>query len=372
MCGRGRVEHIAVGNEERGVSDSQKWFLLAGVSFSGLLLYLLAPVLTPFLLAAVLAYIGDPLVDRLEQKLSRTLSVVSVFLTLSLLVLLLLVILLPMLERQVALLVSKLPQYFHWLQHTAIPVLSERMGFAEPLIDFAELQESLRTQWQQAGGVVKGLVGVLSRSGETLLIWLANLVLIPVVTFYMLRDWDILIERVHELIPRRYEPVVVRLAQASDEVLGAFLRGQMTVMMALGVIYSVGLTIVGLELAVLIGMLAGVVSFVPYLGFIVGILAAGVAALMQFQELLPLLYVVIVFGIGQMVEGMLLTPLLVGEKIGLHPVAVIFAVLAGGQLFGFFGVLLALPAAAVVMVLLRYTHERYVDSRLYSETEELP
>lgn len=231
------------------------------------------------------------------------------------------------------------------------------------------LQESLREQWQQAGGAVKGIVGVISSSGVTLLAWIGNLVLIPVVTFYMLRDWDIMVARVHELIPRRYEAVVSQLARASDEVLGAFLRGQLMVMMALGGIYSVGLSIVGLELAVLIGMLAGVVSFVPYLGFIVGIVVAGVAAIMQFQELLPLLYVVIVFGIGQMIEGMLLTPLLVGEKIGLHPVAVIFAVLAGGQLFGFVGILLALPVAAVVMVVLRYTHERYVGSSLYAETE---
>ncbi len=353
------------------MSESQKWFLLAGVSFGGGLLYLLAPVLTPFLVAAVLAYIGDPLVDRLEAwKLSRTLSVVSVFVTLTLLALLLLVILVPMLERQVGLLISKLPQYLHWLQHTGIPVLSERLGFDGPVLDLVALQESLRGQWQQAGGAMKGVVGVISKSGITLLAWIANLVLIPVVTFYMLRDWDILVARVHELIPRRYEPLMVSFARASDEVLGAFLRGQLTVMLALGVIYSVGLSIVGLELSVLIGMLAGVVSFVPYLGFIVGIIAAGIAALMQFQELTPLLYVLIVFGIGQMIEGMLLTPMLVGEKIGLHPVAVIFAVLAGGQLFGFFGILLALPVAAVVMVVLRYTHERYVGSTLYTESEK--
>ncbi len=355
------------------MSESQKWFLLAGLSFGGVLIYLLAPVLMPFLLAAVLAYIGDPLVDRLEaRKLSRTLSVVTVFLCLTLLALLLLIILVPMLERQVGLLISKLPQYFQWLQQSAIPAVSERLGFEGPILDLVALQESLREQWQQAGGAVKGVVGVISKSGVTLLAWVGNLVLIPVVTFYMLRDWDIMVARVHELIPRRYEAVVARLARASDEVLGAFLRGQLTVMMALGLIYSVGLSIVGLELAVLIGMLAGVVSFVPYLGFIVGIVAAGIAALMQFQELLPLFYVVLVFGIGQMIEGMLLTPLLVGEKIGLHPVAVIFAVLAGGQLFGFVGILLALPVAAVVMVLLRYTHERYVGSSLYAETEESP
>ncbi len=352
------------------MSDSQKWLLLAAVSLGGVVIYLLAPVLTPFLVAAALAYIGDPLVDRLEGwKLSRSLSVVTVFLTLTLFALLLVVFLLPMLERQVSLLISKLPQYLHWLQYSAIPVVSERLGFEGPILDLGLLQESLREQWQQAGGAVKGVVGAISKSGMALLAWLANLVLIPVVTFYMLRDWDIMVERIHELVPRRYETVIAKLARASDEVLGAFLRGQLTVMLALGIIYSVGLGIIGLELAVLLGMLAGVVSFVPYLGFIVGIIAAGVAALMQFQELMPLLYVAIVFGIGQMIEGTVLTPLLVGDKIGLHPVAVIFAVLAGGQLFGFVGVLLALPVAAVVMVLLRHTHEHYVSSSLYTQTD---
>jgi predicted PurR-regulated permease PerM len=171
--------------------------------------------------------------------------------------------------------------------------------------------------------------------------------------------------RVRELLPRRSEAVIVKLAQQSDEVLGAFLRGQLLVMLALAFIYSAGLMMMGLDLALLIGMLAGLVSFVPYLGFIVGILAACVAALFQFQELLPLLYVAIVFGVGQMLEGMVLTPLLVGDRIGLHPVAVIFSVLAGGQLFGFVGVLLALPVAAVIAVLLRYLHTQYKSSALY-------
>jgi len=352
------------------VSESQKWFLLAGVSGGGVLLYLLAPVLTPFLVAAVLAYIGDPLVDRLEARgLSRTLSVVTVFLALSLGMLTLLIILVPLMERQVALLASKLPQYLQWLQLKGLPAVSAYLGLDTSVIDVASLQDYIRQQWQQAGGAMKGVLSLVSRSGVTLLGWLANLLLIPVVTFYMLRDWDILVARIHELLPRRYEAVVVRLARASDEVLGAFLRGQLTVMLALGAIYSIGLGLVGLELALLIGMLAGVVSFVPYLGFIVGILAAGVAAIMQFQELMPLLYIALVFGVGQMIEGMVLTPLLVGEKIGLHPVAVIFAVLAGGQLFGFVGILLALPAAAVAMVLLRYTHERYVGSSLYTDAE---
>lgn len=352
------------------MSESQKWFVLAGMGFGGILIYLLAPVLTPFMVAVVLAYIGDPLVDRLEaRKFSRTLSVTLVFLVLSIAALILLLILVPMLERQFVLLGSKLPHYLDTLQQKVLPSLSTYLGVDNATFDLATLKNMIREQW---GGTVKGAFALLSRSGMTLLAWGANLMLIPVVTFYLLRDWDIMVARIHELVPRRAEAVVAQLARASDEVLGAFLRGQLLVMLALGTIYSVGLSLVGLELALLIGMLAGVVSFVPYLGFIVGIAAAGVAALLQFQELMPLIYVAAVFMVGQAAEGMLLTPLLVGEKIGLHPVAVIFAVLAGGQLFGFVGILLALPVAAVVMVLLRYTHEQYVGSSLYSHREEPP
>lgn len=346
------------------MSESQKWFIFAGLTATGVLLYLLAPVLTPFLMASILAYIGDPLVDRLENLgVSRTLSVIIVFAVLSLAGLLLLLILVPMLERQIALLVSKLPAYAEWFQNKALPAMSKLLGIDATQLDFAALKKYA----QEAGGMVGGIFAALSRSGLTVLGWLANLVLIPVVTFYLLRDWDILVARINELLPRRIEPAVARLARASDEVLGAFLRGQLLVMLGLGSIYTVGLWLVGLDLALLLGMVAGLVSFVPYLGFIVGILAAGTAALMQFQDLTHLLAVVGVFGVGQVVEGMLLTPLLVGERIGLHPVAVIFAVLAGGQLFGFFGILLALPVAAVVMVLLRFAHEHYLKSGLYTD-----
>ena len=195
--------------------------------------------------------------------------------------------------------------------------------------------------------------------------WVANLVLIPVVAFYLLRDWDRLMACLRELLPRRIEPTVTALARESDEVLGAFFRGQLLVMLGLGTIYTLGLWIVGLDLALLVGLIAGLVSFVPYLGFIIGILLAGVLALIQFHDMAHLLGVVGVFAVGQAMEGMLLTPLLVGERIGLHPVAVIFAVLAGGQLFGFFGVLLALPVAAVIAVFLRHMRHHYVRSELY-------
>jgi predicted PurR-regulated permease PerM len=348
------------------VTTTDRWFWLLLASIVGVLLYLLAPVLTPFMIAAILAYVGDPLVDRLETyKLPRTLAVIVVFIVLTLVGVLVLLFLLPLLQDQLVILGNKIPGYFDVVQREVVPWLNSHFGLGLQL-DSETLKSSLQSHWKEAGSLARTLAGYITHSGALLAAWLANVVLIPVVTFYLLRDWDILVARVREMLPRKSEPVVSQLARSTNEVLGAFLRGQLLVMLALATIYSVGLWIAGLDLAFLIGLLAGLVSFVPYLGFIVGIVAAGLAAVLQFHDALHLLYVAIVFAIGQAMEGMVLTPLLVGDRIGLHPVAVIFAVLAGGQLFGFLGVLLALPAAAVIAVVLRYLHGRYKDSSLYS------
>jgi len=348
------------------MSESEKWTLLGGIVLTALLVYLLGPVLTPFLAAAILAYIGDPLVDRLEAyKLPRTLSVVLVFSVLTLIALLTFFILLPMIERQLGVFAQKLPSYIDLFQHAVLPWVFEKLGVTDPKVSLEAFKLAMQEYWQPAGGTLKNMFASVAHSGLVLAGWLANLVLIPVVTFYLLRDWDHLVRRVNELIPRRSQPVVARLAKESDTVLGAFLRGQLLVMLALAMIYSAGLSLIGLDLAILIGLVAGLISFVPYLGFIVGILLAGITAIVQFHDGLHLGYVVLVFGFGQAIEGMLLTPLLVGDRIGLHPVAVIFAVLAGGQLFGFVGVLLALPVVAVIAVILRYAHERYKESGLY-------
>ncbi|MEJ2359839.1 MAG: AI-2E family transporter [Gammaproteobacteria bacterium] len=348
------------------MTTTDRWFWLLLASIVGVLLYLLAPVLTPFMIAAILAYVGDPLVDRLETyKLPRTLAVIVVFIVLTLVGVLVLLFLLPLLQDQLVILGNKIPGYFDVVQREVVPWLNSHFGLGLQL-DSETLKSSLQSHWKEAGSLARTLAGYITHSGALLAAWLANVVLIPVVTFYLLRDWDILVARVREMLPRKSEPVVSQLARSTNEVLGAFLRGQLLVMLALATIYSVGLWIAGLDLAFLIGLLAGLVSFVPYLGFIVGIVAAGLAAVLQFHDALHLLYVAIVFAIGQAMEGMVLTPLLVGDRIGLHPVAVIFAVLAGGQLFGFLGVLLALPAAAVIAVVLRYLHGRYKDSSLYS------
>lgn len=348
------------------MSDTRPWLILASVVVGGWLVWLLAPVLTPFATGALLGYLGDPLVDRLQRlKLSRTLAVCVVFVGMLLILVLALLLLVPLIESQVTRLIQSLPAYLEWVQNRVAPWIQEHFGAGPGVLNVEQLTAVLREHWQQAGGIATTVLGSISRSGLAVVGWLMTLVLIPVVAFYFMRDWDDLLESVRELLPRRIEPTVVRLTQESNEVLGSFLRGQLLVMLALGVIYSAGLWLVGLDLAFLIGMIAGLISFVPYLGSIIGVLAACIAAAAQFGDLLHLVMVLAVFGVGQSLEGMVLTPLLVGDRIGMHPVAVIFAVLAGGQLFGFVGVLLALPAAAVIMVLLRHAHGHYKDSHLY-------
>jgi len=350
------------------LNDSQKWLLLAVMLTTGFLIYLLAPVLSPFLMAALLAYLGDPLVDRMEAKgLPRTVAVTVIFVLLLSVLAGLIFLLVPALQQQLVSLAKALPAYIDWLQTHLTPWLEQTFGLNAAMLDWSMLKSAVQKNWLQVGDAAGGVMSWLSSSGMAMLAILANLVLIPVVTFYLLRDWDHLVTLLRELLPRKWEATVVQLTTDSDTVLGAFLRGQLLVMLALGTVYSLGLWWIGLELALIIGVVAGIVSFVPYLGFIIGILLAGIAAMMQFHEIYYLLLVALVFGVGQALEGMLLTPLLVGDKIGLHPVAVIFAVMAGGQLFGFVGVMLALPAAAVIMVLLRYAHQQYQQSKLYAD-----
>ncbi|MCS4504821.1 AI-2E family transporter [Arhodomonas aquaeolei] len=353
--------------EGTGLRDRQAWPLLAAVIGGGVLIYLLRGMLTPFLVAAVLAYISDPIADRLEARgLSRTLSVVIVFGATLGVVIGVALMLLPLLAHQVDYLVQRLPAIVDWVQRTAVPWMEEHLGVSASRLDVQTLRDAVTQHWQSTGSVAAAVIARATQSGLALVGLITNLALIPVVGFYLLRDWDVLMERIRELLPRSVQGVVGRLGGECNEVVAAFLRGQLLVMLALGAIYTTGLWLVGLNLAILIGMLSGLANIVPYLGFIVGITTASVAAVFQFNDILvPLLLVWAVFGIGQTLEGMVLTPLLVGDRIGLHPVAVIFAVLAGGQLFGFAGVLLALPVAAVIAVLLRHAHDRYVHSTLY-------
>ena len=348
------------------------WLWFGAVLVLGALLWLLGPVLTPFAVAALLAWMADPLVTRIERSgRSRGTAVTLVFLMMSLLVVLVVLLLVPMLKTQVEQAMDWGPKLGAWITGTAIPWLEARLQVSiAAYVDPAELGALLKAHWQQAGGVAANLIGGLSKSGLAFLALVANLLLIPLVTFYFMRDWRDMLARVHELLPRPLEPTVVRLARESDEVLGGFLRGQVSVMVALGLIYGVGLSLAGLDLGFLIGMVAGLLSFVPYLGTAVGLVAAIIATLVEHGDLFHLVLVAAVFGTGQLIEGFVLTPWLVGDRIGLHPVAVIFAIMAGGQVFGFLGILLALPVAAVAMVLLRYAHARYLQSLLYREDKD--
>lgn len=352
------------------MSDQKRIFVLVVAASVVVLLYLLSPVLTPFLIAALLAYLGDPLVDRMQGRLTRTGAVVATFAIFVGALVLALAFILPLLEQQAALLAARIPAYLEKLQTVFLPWLMQYLGELSIPIDLASIKSALQENWTTAGTVAGKVLGGVSKSGFAVMAWLANIVLIPVLAFYLLRDWDELMRRLRELVPRRYEVVTVRLARDSDTVLSAFLRGQLLVMLALSVVYSVGLSLLGLEFSLLIGALAGLLSFVPYLGLIIGFVVAGIVALFQFHEITMLLWIAGVFAIAQLLEGFVLTPYLVGDKIGLHPVAVIFAVMAGGQLFGFFGILLALPVAAVIMVILRYLHERYTNSSLYSNNPQ--
>lgn len=275
--------------------ESSKGIWLAVFVIVSVLIYLLTPILMPFLSAAVLAYIADPLADKLEKKMSRTLAVTVVFLTLSLIALLLLLIILPLIENQIVVLAEKLPLYIDRAQHYLLPLLKEQFALDIGTFDFNTLKQSLSDYWKTAGGIAANLLSSISHSGLILIGWIANFVLMLVVTFYLLRDWDLLIAKVHALIPRKNEQTIVVIAKESDEVLGAFFRGQLLVMLTLSAVYTLGLMFIGLDTALLIGGLSGIVSFVPYLGFIVGIVIASVAALMQFQEVMPLFYIAIVF-----------------------------------------------------------------------------
>jgi predicted PurR-regulated permease PerM len=352
----------------------RRWQWLAVLVLVGIVIWLLAPILTPFVISAMLGWLGDPLVDRLERRgYSRGIAVVIVFASMTTVLAIALLILLPMLWEQIASLIDWLPRLALWTTAEALPWIERRFRLdLSQYVDPAYLFGVIRTHWDEAGGVAAALLGRLSQSGLVLFGILANIALVPVLSFYFLRDWDVFIGKVAALIPRPMLPTVSRLAGESNEVLGGFLRGQLSVMVALGAIYAFGLWAVGLELGLLIGFIAGLVSFVPYLGAFVGVTAAIIATLVQHGDLLHLALVLGVFGVGQALESFILTPWLVGDRIGLHPVAVIFAIMAGGQLFGFLGVLLALPAAAVAMVLLRYAHQRYTSSGLYGAEVAVP
>ena len=346
-----------IGLSETNSSNSTNW--LIALVIVGVVLYLLAPILTPFVAAALLAYIGDPLADFLQRlRLPRTLAVVCVFLVTFLVLALLVLLVLPLIQTQIGALLDALPSMVDQLERVWLPRVTGWLGVS-PEEDLS-LAAFLANYSDLAGNWGTTMLESVARSGGALTAAVISLFLIPILTFYLLRDWDWIIERIAALIPSAQRNTVFLLARETDDVLGAFLRGQILVMFALSLIYTLGLSIVGVKYAIAIGVVAGLVSFVPYLGFVFGIGLAGITVVLEPEPLLRLLGVIATFTVGQLIEGSLLTPKLVGDRIGLHPVIVIFAIAAGGQLFGFFGILLALPAAAVLSVLVRFAYRQYL------------
>jgi predicted PurR-regulated permease PerM len=338
---------------------------LSFLAVAVLLLYLLNPILTPFVAAGILAYICNPMVQRLcVWKIPRTLGVVMVMCGLLLMFAVLLLIMIPLLEKEFGRFMTRLPDWIEAARRHLLPLLQK---WVDPELqwDSQSVKDMLLGHLKGAGGTAAKLLPWLGSGGGAIVTALINILLVPVAMFYLLRDWDKLLKLVDDLLPRHWYAKVNEIMVEVDRILAEFLRGQISVMLLMSVYYCCVLWLVGLEFALPIGIVAGMLVFIPYLGMIVGLTLATLAAMMQFPQLSDVLWVWGVFGAGQLIEGMVVTPWLVGERVGLHPLAVIFALLAFGSLFGFFGVLLALPLSAILLVALRHGVEWYLESEMY-------
>ncbi len=338
------------------------WFALAFLLVTGGLVYLLGPILTPFLAGALLAYMFDPLVDRLEaRRVPRATGTVIVIVLAGLVLFALFLVALPLFQGQFVELSHRIPAALDLLQTRFLPWLERTFGVAVAF-DPATLKAWLTEKATENGAA---WLPTLQSGALAVIGILANLLLIPVVMFYLLKDWDVMVGRVAALTPRGWAATVNRVARAMDAVVGEFLRGQLAVMATLSLYYTVGLWMVGLDYALPIGILTGVLSFVPFLGFGLGMILALLVALLQFPDWTGVAWVAGIYLAGQALESYVVTPRLVGERVGLHPVAVIFALAAFGQLFGFVGVLLAVPLAGVLLVALRELRSAYERSAFY-------
>jgi predicted PurR-regulated permease PerM len=339
-----------------------------------LIFYLLLPIMGPFLMAAILAYICKPLVDRISLcrlgkiTFGRTTATLTTMLLLFAAALLLLLIIVPMLQREFVHLIQRLPDIINLLRTRLEPWLIQYFGLTID-IDMGRLQEILSEHWQAASDLITPVLLSISKNGGAIIHWAINLLLVPVVLFYLLRDWHGMVGRIEQLIPRDWHEKSVTIAQEIDAVLAEFLRGQLSVMLLMTAFYVIGLWMVGLDLALPVALVAGMLGFVPYLGVGIGLLMALLASALQFSSPAEMLPVLAVFAAAQLLESFVLTPWLVGDRIGLHPLAVIFILLAGGQLFGFTGILLALPVGAALAVGLRHAKQYYLSSATYQKKD---
>jgi predicted PurR-regulated permease PerM len=354
--------------------QKQSWlWLILGLLLVGLVV-LLGPMLTPFVTAAILAYALNPGVDWLARRrvgrffLPRVLAVLIVVLLLILAVLALVLIVVPVLVKELPLLQQQIPNFLDTLNNTVAPRLQE-YGIHVRL-DVVGIKKIMTQQLATSGDEIwASVLASVKIGGTALLTWLTNLLFIPMVLFYLLQDWHSFISRLGRMIPRRWVKRISLMTEEVDDLLAQYLRGQLLVMLILAAYYSAALAIAGFDIALPVGILTGLLVFIPYVGFGLGLVLALMAAILQFTGMYGLVAVAIIYGIGQILEGFILTPQLVGERIGLHPLVVIFALLAFGQLFGFVGILLALPTSAIISVMVRHLRQHYLSSSFYnSET----
>jgi predicted PurR-regulated permease PerM len=349
-------------------SDSKNYFYIIGIIAICIILYATRQILAPFVVAFIIAYALDPLVDKLEEwKLPRTMAIVFFILFILIILTLTGMIAFPAIKLQVERLAGDMPDYTVTIQQWFSPIF-ENVIKEDP----ARIKEVISNLMEKLGNIPPKLLASTSSllwSGFSgmlnFIITMINLVIIPISCFYFLKDIDTIKEKIKALIPTRYKETVFDLTQETNEVLGAFIRGQLTVAIILAVFYSVGLSIIGTPMSIVIGIVAGLANIVPYLGLLVGLIPAILLTVLQFHGVAHLLGVLLVFGIAQAMEGMVITPRIVGDKIGLHPVVIMLAILAGGRFFGFIGILLAVPVAAVLNVFLKRGIERYKESTIF-------
>jgi predicted PurR-regulated permease PerM len=329
------------------------------------LLHWLGPILTPFLIGGMLAYVGSPAVSWMERRrVPRTVGALIVMLIAFILVMALVLVLIPLVHNEFTLLAKRLPALAAGLYAQFAPWVDEKFGI-QLQFDLESIKQLVADNLDSAQAVSLKVLGGLKAGGLLVVTILINLVLIPVVMFYLLRDWRHMVRRLDQLVPRRWLAKTRTMTSEIDNVLGEFLRGQLSVMAVLAVYYAVALSLAGLQFALPIGILTGLLVFIPYVGFGLGLILGVLAALLQWNGLPGFAAVLAVYGVGQLLEGYVLIPWLVGNRIGLHPLVVIFALLAFGQLFGFAGVLLALPVSAALLVGLRHLRAEYHESPLY-------
>lgn len=350
------------------LAEKQIRFWVVGFLLFALALYFLRGVLLPFVLGMAIAYLLDPLCDRLEAlKIRRWLGTTVTMVGFFLACLLVFMLLVPVFVSQVGDLLERAPSYIA----QAKGALERLLIFVEARADaalMAKVEEALKGLSDDlVGWITTALRGVLSR-GAALVDFLSLIVITPVVAFYLLRDWDKINATVDGWLPRRHLEVLRRLAAEVDETLSGFIRGQGTVCLLLGAFYAVGLTVAGLEFGLVVGLVSGILTFIPYAGSIFGLILSVGLALTQFDSLTRVAVVAVIFVVGQLLEGNVLTPKLVGDKVGLHPVWIIFALLAGGALFGFVGILIAVPLAAVIGVGVRFGLGNYLASHYYDDS----